>query len=65
MVISRVSRRSSQLPLFARPQNNSYWTALSPDAQRKIVRLLAQVLKQHRVTRAAAVAKEAQSERQD
>jgi hypothetical protein len=63
MVISSVPRRSSQLPLFARPQNKSLWTDLSSDAQRKIVRLLAQVLRQHRETRAAAeLAKEVPGE---
>jgi predicted Fe-S protein YdhL (DUF1289 family) len=63
MVISSVPRRSSQLPLFARPQNKSLWTHLSSDAQRKIVRLLAQVLRQHRGKRAETeLTKEAQSE---
>jgi len=63
MVISLVPRRSSQLPLLARPQNNPHWTDLSSEAQRKIVRLLAQVLRQHREKRAEAeLAKEAQSE---
>jgi hypothetical protein len=63
MVISPVPRKSRQLPLFARPQSNSHWTALSSDAQRKIVRLLAQVLRQHRETRAAAeLAKEVPGE---
>lgn len=41
-------RSCSQLALFARPQNNSFWTTLSSDAQRKIVRLLAQILRQYR-----------------
>jgi len=63
MVISHVPRRSSQLPLLARPQYNPHWTDLPSDAQRKIVRLLAQVLRQHRGKRAEAeLAKEAQSE---
>jgi len=48
MLISSVPRGSSQLPLFARPQKKSLWTDLSSDAQRKIVRLLAQMLQQHR-----------------
>jgi hypothetical protein len=48
MLISSVPRGSSQLPLFARPQNKSVWTDLSSDAHRKIVRLLAQMLRQHR-----------------
>ena len=63
MVISSVPRRSSQLPLFARPQCNPHWTNLSSDAQRKIVRLLAQVLRQHRGKGAETeLTKEAQSE---
>jgi len=63
MVISSVPRRSSQLPLFARPQNKSLWTDLSSDAQRKIMRLLAQVLRQHRGKGAETeLTKEAQSE---
>ena len=63
MAVSTAPRRSSQLPLFARPQNNPHWTDLPSEAQRKIVRLLAQVLRQHREKRAAAeLAKEAQSE---
>ena len=40
--------RTSQLPLFARPQCNPHWTNLSSDVQQKIVRLLAQLLRQHR-----------------
>ena len=60
MVISTVPGRSSQLALFARPQNHSLWTNLSSDAQKKIVHLLAQILRQHRGK--AELAKEAQSE---
>jgi hypothetical protein len=44
MAVSAVSRRSSQLRLFARPQWNPHWTNLSSDVQQKIVRLLAQLL---------------------
>jgi hypothetical protein len=62
MVISPVPRRSSQLALFARPQNKSLWTDLSSDAQSKIVRLLAQILRQHREKAETELAKEAQSE---
>ena len=63
MVITPVPRRPSQLPLLARPQKAPHWRDLSSDAQRMIVRLLAQLLRQHRATIAAAeVAKEAQSE---
>ena len=54
MAVSTVSRRSSQLPLFARPQCNPDWTNLSSDVQQKIVRLLAQLLRQHRPTAAEA-----------
>ena len=50
MAISAVARRSSQLRLFARPQHNPHWTDLSSDVQRKIVRLVAQLLRQHRAT---------------
>ena len=63
MVISSVPRRSSQLPLFARPQNKSLWTNLSSEVQQKIVRLLAQLLRQHRATAAeAGIAEEAPGE---
>ena len=61
-----VPRRTSQLPLFARPQCNPHWTNLSSDVQQKIVRLLAQLLRQHRATAAeAGIAEEATSESQD
>ena len=62
MVISPVPRRSSQLALLARPQNKSLWTDLSSDAQSKIVRLLAQILRQHRGKAETELAQEAQSE---
>ena len=63
MAVSAVPRRSSQLPLFARPQNNLLWTNLSSEAQRKIVRLLAQILRQYRGKGAETeLSKEAQSE---
>jgi hypothetical protein len=63
MAVSTVPRRSSQLALFASPQNNSLWTNLSSDAQRKTVRLLAQILRQHRGKGAEKeLAKEEQSE---
>ena len=65
MVKSSVARRSSQLRLVARPQTNSLWTDLSSDAQRKILHLLAQVLRQHRHRGKGAeteLTKEAQSE---
>ena len=54
MGVSTVPRRSSQLPLFAGPQGNPHWTNLSSDVQQKIVRLLAQLLRQHRATAAEA-----------
>ena len=47
MVISVVRRRSSQLPLFVRPQYNPHWTNLSSDVQQQILRLLARLLRQH------------------
>ena len=63
MVVTGVPRRSSQLRLFARPQCNPHWTNLSSDVQQKIVRLLAQLLRQHRGTLAeAGIAEEARSE---
>jgi hypothetical protein len=63
MAISLVPRKSSQLPLFARPQCNLHWTDLSSDVQRKIVRLVAQLLRQRRRTVAdTGIAKEAHSE---
>jgi hypothetical protein len=62
MVVSAVPRRSSQLRLFARPQCNPYWTELSSDVQQKSVRLLSQLLKQHRGKAAEEIAKEAHGE---
>ena len=54
MAVSTVPLRSSQLALFAGPQGNPHWTNLSSDVQQKIVRLLAQLLRQHRATAAEA-----------
>ena len=63
MAVSTAPRRSSQLPLFARPQGNPHWTNLSSDVQQKIVRLLAQLLRQHRGTLVeAGIAEEAAGE---
>jgi hypothetical protein len=63
MAVSTVPRRLSQLPLLARPQGNPHWTNLSSDVQQKIVRLLAQLLRQHRATAAeAGIAEEAPGE---
>jgi hypothetical protein len=63
MAVSSVPRRSSQFPLFARPQCNPHWTDLSSDVQQKMMRLLAQLLRQHRRTVAEAeIAEEADGE---
>jgi hypothetical protein len=63
MAVSVIPRRSSQLPLLACPQCNPHWTNLSSDVQQKIVRLLAQLLRQHRATAAeAGIAEEASGE---
>jgi len=62
MAVSTVPRRSSQLPLFARPQCNPHWTNLSSDVQQKIVRLLAQLLRQRRRIADAEIAEEAHDE---
>ena len=62
MVVSAFPRRSSQLQLFARPQYNPHWTELPSDVQQKIVRLLAQLMKQHRGKTAEEVAEEAHGE---
>jgi hypothetical protein len=48
MLVSPIPRKQSQLPLFARPQCELHWTDLSSDVQQKMVRLLAQLLSQHR-----------------
>ena len=48
MAVSPVPQRSSQLPLFARPNGNPHWIALSSDVQQKVVRLVAQLLRQYR-----------------
>jgi hypothetical protein len=52
MAISSVPRTPSQLRLFARPQGKPHWTDLSSDVQRKIVRLMAELLRQYRGTAA-------------
>jgi len=62
MVVSAFPRRSSQLPLFARPQDNPHWAELPSDVQQKIVRLLSQLMKQHRGKAAEEVAEEAHGE---
>ena len=62
MAVSTVPRRSSQLPLFARPQCNPHWTDLSSDVQQQIVRLLAQLLRQDRGRAAEGTAQEAHGE---
>jgi hypothetical protein len=62
MAVSTVPRRSSQLRLFARPQCNRHGTDLSSDVQQKMVRLLAQLLRQHRGTAEARIAEEAHGE---
>jgi hypothetical protein len=62
MAVSAVPRRSSQLRLFARPQCNPHWTDLSSDVQQKLVRLLSQLLSQHRGKAAEGIAEEAHGE---
>jgi hypothetical protein len=62
MAVSAVPRRSSQLRLFARPQCNPHWTDLSSDVQQKLVRLLSQLLSQHRGKAPEGIAEEAQGE---
>jgi hypothetical protein len=62
MAVSLVPRRSRQLRLFARPQCNPHWTELSSDVQQKIVRLLSQLLRQHRGKAAEGIAEEAHGE---
>jgi hypothetical protein len=62
MVLLAVTRRSSQLRLFARPQCNPHWTELSTDVQQKLVRLLSQLLRQHRGKAVEGIAEEAHSE---
>jgi acyl-CoA reductase-like NAD-dependent aldehyde dehydrogenase len=62
MAVSTVPRRSSQLPLLARPQYNPHWTNLSSDVQQEIVRLLAQLLRQHRGRTAEGIAEEGHGE---
>jgi hypothetical protein len=51
MAISPVPQKMSQLAMFARPRCNPHWTDLSPEVQRKIIRLMAQLLRRHRQTR--------------
>jgi hypothetical protein len=62
MVLPAFPRRSSQLRLFARPQHNPHWTELSSDVQQRIVRLLSQLMKQHRGKAAEEVGEEAHGE---
>ena len=54
MALSAIPRRSSQLPLLARSHDNPHWTNLSSDVQQKIMRLLAQLLRQYRQKMAEA-----------
>jgi acyl-CoA reductase-like NAD-dependent aldehyde dehydrogenase len=63
MAVSLARRKMSQLTMFARPQCHPHWAALSPDVQRKIVRLMAQLLRRHRETAMeAGMAEEAHDE---
>ena len=62
MAVSAVPRRSSQLQLFARPQCNPYWTEMSSDVQQRIVRLLSQLLRQHRGRAVEEIEEEARGE---
>jgi acyl-CoA reductase-like NAD-dependent aldehyde dehydrogenase len=63
MAVSLVRRKMNQLTMLARPQCHPHWTALSPDVQRKIIRLMAQLLRRHRETPAeAGMAEEAHDE---
>jgi hypothetical protein len=48
MAVSPIPRTPGQLPLFARTQRNPHWTDLPLDVQRKILRLMAQLLMNHR-----------------
>ena len=63
MLMLRRRRGRAQLSLFAchhsSPEKSPPWAALSSDAQQKIVRLLAQLLRQHNASlRATAAAGE-------
>ena len=63
MAVSPVQKRLSQLPLFARPHGNPHWIDLSLEVQQKIVRLVAQLLRQHRATATGTeIAQEAHDE---
>jgi hypothetical protein len=63
MALSPVPRRSSQLPLFARPLCNPHWTDLSSDVQRKIMRWVAELLREHRkMTATPGIAEEEHGE---
>ena len=48
MSVSLVRAKFSQVPLFAQLHNNPRWADLSFDVQQKILRLLTQLLRQHR-----------------
>jgi hypothetical protein len=62
MSVSLVRVRSSQLPLFGQPHDNPRWSALSFDVQQKILRLLTQLLRQHRGMSVTGMAEEAGNE---
>ena len=62
MAVSAVPGRSSQLQLFARPEYNLHWADLSSDVQRKLVRLLSQLLSQDRGKAAEGIVEEAHGE---
>ena len=47
MLVSLSRPRSTQLALFAHPNPTPDWRELSPEAQQKVLRLLALLLRQH------------------
>jgi hypothetical protein len=62
MLVSLSRPRSTQLALFAHPNPTPDWRELSPEAQQKVLQLLALLLRQHAGSRSAVPAAEVRDE---
>jgi acyl-CoA reductase-like NAD-dependent aldehyde dehydrogenase len=62
MLVSLSRPRSIQLALFAHPNPKPDWRELSPEAQQKVLRLLALLLRQHAAGWSAVPAAEVRDE---
>ena len=62
MLVSLSRPKSTQLALFARPNPKPDWRQLSPEAQQKVLQLLALLLRRHAARPDAIPATEARDE---